>query len=179
MVAALIDGSQPRAFWNSRWSTVLVTGTTAPQFRTATVEDDERLTRLERAANVPELGHIFPPEQYPYPTGDVRARWQELLRNSAVCVWVTQDAAGLASFVAFDCELVRHLAVRPDLWGTGLAKATLDRVLEEWPVHRLWCLEQNTRALGFYEHLGWIRTGRRQRAEFPPYPFEIELVLER
>lgn len=153
--------------------------TTRPRFRDAIVGEECGLTLLERSANLLALGHIFPPEEYPYPTDDVRERWQELVRDPSVRVGVSEDGAGLTSFAAFDASLVRHLAVRPDLWGTGLAKAAMTWAIGQTPVRRLWCLEKNSRALAFYEHLGWTRTGHRQRAEFPPYPEEIELVLTR
>jgi hypothetical protein len=54
----------------------------------------------------------------------------------------------------------------------------MEWAIEHAPIQRLWCLEQNSRALGFYKHLGWTPTGRRRRAEFSPYPAEIELVVE-
>jgi putative acetyltransferase len=147
-----------------------------PRFRDASAGEEDALTSLERAASLRALSHIFPPERYPYPTHDVRDRWQHLLQDPSVRVGAAEDAHGLAAFVAFDAELLRHLAVRPDLWGNGLAKAALKWAVEHAPVHRLWCLEENSQALGFYERMGWIPTGRRQRAEFPPYPGEIELV---
>lgn len=156
-----------------------MTHTTGPRFRDAVIGDEDALTLLERTANLRALAHIFPPEKYPYPTDDVRERWRELLHDPSVRVGVSEDAAGLTSFVAFDADLLRHLAVRPDLWGAGVAKAAVDWALDRAPTQRLWCLEKNCRALGFYERLGWTRTGRRQHAEFPPYPAEIELALTR
>jgi putative acetyltransferase len=66
---------------------------------------------------------------------------------------------------------LRHLGVRPELWGRGLARAAVDRASG---VRRRWVLRDNTRARGFYEHLGWEATGREQEAEFPPYPVEVE-----
>ena len=148
---------------------------TSGSFREALAGEDLALTRLERSANLLALGHVFPPDEYPYPTGEVRERWQGLLRDASVLVGVCEDAVGLTAVVAFDTELLRHLAVRPDAWGTGLARSALDWATRQAPVRRLWCLEENTRALGFYGHLGWTPTGARQRAEFPPYPVEIEL----
>jgi putative acetyltransferase len=148
----------------------------ARRFRDATAGEAGGLAALERSANLHALAHIFPPEHYPYPTADVRDRWRELLRDPSVRVGVAEDEGGLAAFVAFDDEVLRHLAVRPDLWGTGLARAALDWASDHAAIQRLWCLEQNSRALGFYEHLGWTATGRRQRAEFPPFPAEVELV---
>ena len=152
---------------------------TTASFREATKGEDESLTRLERVANLRALGHIFVPGEHPYPTDEVRDRWQTLLRDPMVCVGVSEDAAGLTSLVAFDDGLVRHLAVRPDRWGTGTARAAMEWAISRAPVQRLWCLEENARALGLYVHLGWTRTGGRQRAEFPPYPFEVELVRPR
>jgi GNAT superfamily N-acetyltransferase len=153
--------------------------TTGASFREATIGDEDRLTVLERSANLRALAHIFPPEQHPYPTDDVRDRWLALLRDPSVCVAVSEDADGLTSFVAFDSDLLRHLAVRPDLWGTGLAKDAMDWALVREPLQRLWCLEANSRALAFYERRGWTRTGRRQHSEFPPHPVEVELVPTR
>lgn len=151
--------------------------TPLPRFRDAAAGDEDGLTALERSANLHAVAHIFPPEQYPYPATDVRDRWRELLRDPAVRVGVAEDEGGPAAFVAFDDEVLRHLAVRPDLWGTGLAKAAMNWAMNHAAIQRLWCLEQNRRALGFYEHLGWTSTGRWQRAEFPPYPAEVELVV--
>jgi len=146
-------------------------------FRLATTADVDRLVELERDANLIALAHVFPPEQYPYPTEAVRRRWREVLTSPGVTVAVIdRPAGGLAAFVAFDPTLLRHLAVHPDHWGSGLARQAVAYAVERMDAPRLWCLVENRRALGLYEHLGWRPTGRRQRAEFPPYPEEIELA---
>ena len=44
--------------------------------------------------------------------------------------------------------------------------------------HRLWCLADNHRARGLYDHLGWRPTGLTRTAEWPPYPIEIEYADE-
>ena len=93
-------------------------------------------------------------------------------------MWASRTTeGGLAAFVAFDDEVLRHLAVRPDLWGSGLAKAAMHWAIDHAAIQRLWCLSKNSRALGLYEHLGLTPTGRRQRAEFPPYPAELRLPV--
>ena len=148
-----------------------------PTFRLAVDGDDEALTAVERAASMRALGHVFPPQEHPYPTADVRERWRGLLRDQEVRVGIAEDRAGPAACVAVDDEVLRHLAVRPDRWGTGVARAALEWAGRNATVTRLWCLEENHRALGFYRHLGWTPSGRRQRAEFPPFPAEVELVL--
>lgn len=147
------------------------------RFRLATPADADALTELERAANLVALAHVFPPDEYPYPVDDVRARWQAVLAEPGVTVAVADDGGRLDAFVAFDRHVLRHLAVHPDRWGTGLARRAIDWATARMENPRLWCLADNTRALGLYEHLGWRPTGRTQHAEWPPYPTEVELAF--
>jgi pimeloyl-ACP methyl ester carboxylesterase/GNAT superfamily N-acetyltransferase len=149
-------------------------------FRPATEADTEPLVELERASNLLALAHLFPPDEFPYPTDDVRRRWIEVLADPSVTVVVADCPARdrLDALVAFDPHLIRHLAVHPDRWGAGLARRAIEYAVDRMDEPRLWCLVDNHRALGLYEHLGWRPTGRAQRAEFPPYPEEIELVWE-
>ena len=124
---------------------------------------------LERDTNLVALGHVFP--GFPYPEGDVRARWQRLLADPTVTVEVIGPPERLDVYLAHDGETLRHLGVRPERWGEGLARAAVDRADG---VRRLWVLEDNHRARGFYAHLGWSPTGRSQAAEWPPHPVELE-----
>lgn len=146
------------------------------RFRLATSADVDALTELERVANVVALAHVFPPDEYPYPVDGVRARWEAVLGERGATVAVRDGTDRLDAFVAFDRHVLRHLAVHPDRWGRGLARQALDWATPRMQAPRLWCLADNTRALGLYEHLGWRRTGRTQRAEWPPYPTEVELA---
>jgi len=43
----------------------------------------------------------------------------------------------------------------------------------------LWCLRDNARARGLYEHLGWTLTDRTQQSPYPPYHLEVEYTLRR
>ena len=146
-------------------------------FRLATQHDVDALVELERASNLIALAHVFPPDEFPYPADDVRRRWTEVLADPSVTVAVADGADGrLDALVAFDPQLIRHLAVHPDRWGAGLARRAMEYAVDRMHAPRLWCLVENHRALGLYEHLGWRPTGRARRAEFPPYPEEIELA---
>jgi putative acetyltransferase len=152
------------------------------RFRKATPEDAHSLLQIERAAAIAALGHIFPPGMYPFPYDEVLAKWQDTLAEPGVRVLVLDDDADtgrLVCSVAHDERLLRHLAVHPSRWGGGLARAAMDAAVAEMSDPRLWCLADNDQALGFYEHLGWRRTGRTQAAEYPPFPDEVELVLPR
>lgn len=151
-------------------------------FRLASPEDADDLTGLEEVANLCALGHVFPPEEHPFPRDGVLARWRAVLADPAVTVEVVDGAEGLVCFVAYDAAVLRHLAVHPDHWGTGLARMAVDRAVAAIRIagHRphLWCLADNQRAMGCYLHLGWGPTGRERDAEWPPCPVECELVLE-
>jgi GNAT superfamily N-acetyltransferase len=138
-------------------------------FRAATPSDADALTDLERDANLMALAHVFP--DTPYPADDVRARWERVLLDPDVRVDVCGPPTRLDAYVCWDQSLLRHLAVRPERWGTGLARRAIERAVG---VRRLWCLVENDRARGLYEHLGWQPTGREQSAEWPPYPREME-----
>ncbi|MBD8869174.1 hypothetical protein [Nocardioides donggukensis] len=41
----------------------------------------------------------------------------------------------------------------------------------------LWCLVENHRARGLYEHLGWLPGAERREAGWPPYPLEMTYTL--
>lgn len=146
-----------------------MTTTSEVSFRAATVADAEALTRLERDANLVALAHVFPGVPYPY--AEVRERWRRLLADPQVRVEVAGGPGRLDVYLAWDDSRLRHLGVRPELWGQGLARRAVEHAVG---VRRLWVLRDNERARGFYEHLGWAPTGREQPAEWPPYPVELE-----
>ncbi len=134
--------------------------------------DAEALKDLEKAANLVALAHVFPPRLHPYPDDDVLARWRRLLADPSVTTLVGEDDRGLTCFAAFDDTTLRHLAVRPDRWGSGLSA----EVVGASTADRLWCLELNHRARRFYERHGWVVTGQRRLSEFPPHPVEVEYL---
>jgi GNAT superfamily N-acetyltransferase len=142
---------------------------TLSSFRPAATDDADALTALERDANLVALAHVFP--GVPYPSGDVRDRWVRLLADPSVRVEVAGPPDRLDVYLAWDEERLRHLGVRPEQWGRGLARRAVERA---GGVRRLWVLREDARARGFYEHLGWRPTGVEQAAEWPPYPVELE-----
>jgi GNAT superfamily N-acetyltransferase len=141
----------------------------ASLFRPATADDADALTALERDTNLVALAHVFP--DVPYPDDAVRERWLRLVADPQVSVEVVGPPERLDVYLAWDAERLRHLGVRPEQWGRGLARRAVERAAG---VRRLWVLRDNARARGFYEHLGWAATGREQQAEWPPYPVELE-----
>lgn len=147
-------------------------------FRDATLDDLGALRDLERAANLAALGHVFPPERYPFPDDDVLARWALVLDEPGVVVRVAEDDGGLVAVAAYDDSTLRHLAVRPDHWGDGLATTAIETALHAMDLRgstiaSLWCLEENHRARRLYEYLGWRATEDRREAPWPPHPVEM------
>lgn len=153
-------------------------------FRAAGTADLTALLDLERAANLAALSHVFPPERYPFPDQDVLARWALVLEDPGCVVLVADrpaDRGGLAAYAAYDHTSLRHLAVHPEHWGTGLAGHAVRAVLAAIAARggteaSLWCLEENHRARRVYEHLGWRATDERQDAPWPPHPVEMRYV---
>ena len=63
------------------------------------------------------------------------------------------------------------LFVDPDQHGRGIGKALIDEALAAHPGLTVDVNEQNPKALGFYEHLGFERIGRSaQDGQGRPYP---------
>jgi GNAT superfamily N-acetyltransferase len=152
-------------------------------FREATVADLPALTDLEREANLAALGHVFPPDRFPFPADDVLARWALVLEEPGVHVLVrdaepVRGASRIDLLAAYDATTLRHLAVHPDLWGQGLASSAIETALHAMDAHgtaiaQLWCLEENHRARRLYEYLGWRPAGGRRPAPWPPHPTEM------
>jgi len=145
------------------------------EWRRAGPADADALADLERDANLVALAHVFPPGRYPFPWEGVRDRWAATLAEPGVVVEVADGEGRLVAFLAHDGETLRHLAVHPDRWGEGWARAGVDRAQAAGAV-RLWCLVDNHRARAVYDHLGYRETGARRRAPWPPYPTELELA---
>lgn len=150
----------------------------AGPFRPATEADAYALWRLERAANLAALDHVFPPERYPFPDDAVLSRWVLVLAEDGVDVLVVDGDEGLVCYAAHDDCWLRHLAVQPDHWGQGLGATAVEAATAAMAGRgarevSLWCLEENRRARRLYERLGWLPTPERREAPWPPHPVEM------
>jgi len=167
---------------SSRADRVPATAPASVRFRAAVGDDARRLAELERDANLVALAHVFPPTQFAFPFDDVCARWAQVLADPACHVDVVDrpgPAGLLDGFVAYDRARLRHLAVRPDRFGDGLAAQVLARAETGMRAlgarsGYLWVLVANRRARRFYERHGWQPTRHRQACEWAPYPVETQ-----
>ncbi|GGL25906.1 GNAT family N-acetyltransferase [Phycicoccus endophyticus] len=155
-----------------------------PVLRSLRLEDLDALMDLQRAGAVAGLGHIFPQETHPFPTAQVRARWEAEMQDPGVDCYAVVTAAGIGGFAATRGAELLHFGTAPETWGSGLAGWAHDAVVERLRrrghgAARLRVFEENGRAIRFYERRGWVPTGERTRTSFAPYPLlrHYELAL--
>jgi GNAT superfamily N-acetyltransferase len=153
------------------------------EIREARPDEAQSLAVLQELASVAALGHVFPPERYPYPREAIKARWTKALADPAkrALIAVTGDEPAGAAYVSE--EWLEGLYVVPEQWGTGLADSLHDRALElvrELGSTRchLWVLEENVRARRFYERRGWRENGDTRVVEYPPNPLDVGYSLD-
>jgi GNAT superfamily N-acetyltransferase len=146
--------------------------------RSAGPGDEEILLAIQRASSLAALGHVFPPERYPFPDAAIRERWQTQLRRADATTLLAEVQGHPSGLVSFSAEWLESLFVVPEQWGSGVAARLHDEAVAALvrPCH-LWVLEENLRARRFYERRGWQGDGEGRRANFPPWPPELRYTL--
>jgi GNAT superfamily N-acetyltransferase len=153
------------------------------EIREARAEESQILAAVQELASVAALGHIFPPELYPYPRAAVQARWLAAASEPATRMLVALNEDGPLGAALVSEEWLEGLYVIPERWGTGLAGELHGRALDavrELGSERchLWVLEDNARARRFYERRGWRENGQTRVVEYPPNPLDIGYSLD-
>ena len=136
------------------------------------------LFEIQKAASLAGLGHIFPPDRFPYPNDAVRELWQEVVArlNHQAYVAVTDGkAVGVA---AIEGDWLNGFYVRPEQWGSDVAPALHDAVVDAIRTAgcaraHLWVLEANARARRFYERRSWRENGTTRIVPYPPNPLDV------
>lgn len=65
----------------------------AATIRRAGLDDLERLVAVQRVAEVAGLGHVFPPDRYPFPVDEVRDRWRSWLAAGEARILLAERGA--------------------------------------------------------------------------------------
>ena len=133
---------------------------------------------IQRAACVEAFPHIFPPELYPFPDEEVRRRWREF---AGTVLLAERDGIAVGIAGVEPCWLHGFYVV-PERWGTGVASELHEAALAAVPECaelRLWVLEDNERARGFYEKSGWRLNGETRVVPFPPHPLDVGYTYAR
>jgi GNAT superfamily N-acetyltransferase len=151
--------------------------------REARADEAGILAVIQREASVAALAHIFPPEEYPYPTSEVRQRWEEALGNPELTVVIREEDGDPVGCAGYRADWLDGLYVVPGLWGKGVGAELHDHVLGELRARgsahcALWVLEQNHRARRFYERRGWRENGTSRVVPFPPNPIDVGYSIE-
>lgn len=152
--------------------------------RLATLSDLPALLEVQETGAVLALAHIFPQDIHPFPRARVRSRWAAEIADPEIDVYVIEDRSGrIVGFAALRDDELLHFGTAVQTWGTGLATAAHDRLVDRLAatgvaVARLRVLEENHRARRFYEKLGWRRTDRVSRTSSPPHPVLVEYELD-
>lgn len=145
-----------------------------PVLRRLLPDDLDALLEVQRAGAVAGLAEIFPQDRFPFPTDEIRARWEHELADPGIdCFVVVQDDA-VAGFAATRGAELLHFGTAPATWGRGLAGAAHDEVLAHLRAQghaRVWLrvFDENHRAVRFYVRRGWVATSEVERSEYPPH----------
>jgi GNAT superfamily N-acetyltransferase len=146
--------------------------------RRARPDEAETLLRIQREAAVLAFAHIFPPDRYPFPDDGVRADWEQALADPAIEIYVLEVDGQPGASVAVGYGFLRNLYVLPAYQGSGVGSRMHDHALERlralgFAEAKLWTLEGNHGARGFYERRGWSLNGETREVPFPPNPLDV------
>jgi len=98
--------------------------------REARRDEAEALAAIQRDASLAANAHIFPPELYPFPTGEIVRRWQDFLDDPDVTVLVFDEGGAALGVTGSRAEWLDGLYVLPEWWGHGVGRRLHDEVLD-------------------------------------------------
>ncbi|QKI69753.1 acetyltransferase [Achromobacter xylosoxidans] len=125
--------------------------------RTSTPADGARIVDIWRRAV--DATHDF---LSPRDRRDIEAEVVAFLPAATLDLAVDANDRALA-FMLLDGSHMEALFVDPDARGTGVGRALVEDALRRYPGLSTDVNEQNAQAIGFYERLGFERTGRSER----------------
>jgi putative acetyltransferase len=141
--------------------------------RASRPEDGQRAVEIWRAA-VDATHHFLTPQH----RAEIDALVQDFLPRTAMWLAVDEADRPVAFMITGDGRM-EGLFVDPACHGRGIGRALVAHALAEGSALTTEVNEQNPAALAFYEHLGFVRTGRSETDEDGrPYPL-IHLRLAR
>ena len=126
--------------------------------RAASPRDLDAIVAVNRATATQAYALIFPGQ--PYPEEGVRTRYQRLLSDRRVRLFVAEEAGSAVAYAAARPGRIEALYVVPEYWGTGIADVLYERATEiAGSRATLWVLRDNVRGRRFWERRGWRATG--------------------
>jgi RimJ/RimL family protein N-acetyltransferase len=146
----------------------------AVHLREMTAADVPHVLDVQQPAAVIGLAEVFPQDEHPFPREVIAQRWAEEIATAGTDCLVVSLGSAVAGFAAVREDEFLHFGIAVEYWGTGVAQAAHDAVLDRMRtsgVQLAWMrvLTKNARGRRFYERLGWVQTGRPSRSTFPPF----------
>ena len=143
--------------------------------RPMTIADVPHVLEVQEPGAVVGLADVFDQDTHPFPRDAVAARWIAEIESPHIDCQIVQRHGVTAGFAAVRGDEFLHFGIALEHWGTGLAVAAHDAVLERLRtngVQRAWLrvFAANGRGRAFYDKLGWCWTGERSFSSFAPYP---------
>lgn len=137
--------------------------------------DLDDLLVVQREGAVAGLAHIFSQTTHPFPTEQVRERWSREIDDVAIDCFAVVERGEVAGFAATRGAELLHFGTAVGSWGTGLAGAAHDELLEHLRLQGfeaawLRVFDLNRRAVRFYLRCGWVGTDVTTRTSFAPHP---------
>jgi RimJ/RimL family protein N-acetyltransferase len=137
-------------------------------------EDVPAVMAVQEPASIAGLSAVFPQDAHPFPRGVLADRWRAEIDDPAIECFVIVRGSVVAGFAALRGDEVMHFGVAVEEWGSGLAVAAHDELLDRLRasgVERPWLrvYAANPRGRAFWEKLGWVDTGERSRGPMPPH----------
>ena len=145
-----------------------------PVLRAMRPADVAAVVAVQEPAAVAGLSDVFPQDRYPFPREEIATRWRAEIADPAIACFVVQHAGQVAGFAAARGDEVLHFGTALDSWGSGLATAAHDELVEKMRADgvvrpRLYVYAGNGRGRRFWEKRGWVPNGDALQGSFPPY----------
>ena len=156
---------------------------TGLRIRRARPHESAVLTRIERATSKLNLAHVFPADQFPYPTDAVAKRWRQLLHDRSSRVHILEWFDKPVGYVAFNADTILHLGVDPKHLRRGYGSALLEFASLEIfdagiSVAQAWVLVDNHAARAFFRSHGWRDTPERRDCKYLPRPKQLKMMRQ-
>lgn len=127
------------------------------RIRPSTPADGERAVEIWRAAVDATHEFLLPEDR-----AAIEAEVRGFLPSAPL--WLAVDGADLpVGFMLLDGTSMEALFIDPAHRGAGVGRALVAHALDRHPVLTTDVNEQNGQAIGFYERLGFVPTGRSER----------------
>ncbi|MCP3422353.1 GNAT family N-acetyltransferase [Nocardioides pinisoli] len=145
-----------------------------PVLREMRESDVPAVLAVQEPAAVAGLSEVFPQDRYPFPREAIATRWREEVADPLVACFVVEQEGRVAGFAAIAGDEVLHFGTALDTWGSGLATAAHDELVERLRAEgvvrpRLFVYAGNARGRRFWHKHGWRPTGEVTSGSFPPY----------